>query len=61
MTRHGHGLRVAWLGHRSPQLAGGMATYSHEVTAGLRRRGHKVTFFTVKAGEDGEDKGPEAA
>ena len=53
MTRNGHGLRVAWLGHRSQQLAGGMATYSHEVTAGLRRRGHKVTFFTLKTGEDG--------
>ena len=39
-------LRVAWLGHKSPQLAGGMATYSIEITRGLRERGHHVTFFT---------------
>jgi glycosyltransferase involved in cell wall biosynthesis len=38
-------LRVAWLGHKSVQLAGGMATYSQEVVAGLRRRGHRVAFF----------------
>ncbi|HEX6349797.1 MAG TPA: glycosyltransferase family 4 protein [Candidatus Dormibacteraeota bacterium] len=53
MTRNGHGLRVAWLGHRSPQLAGGMATYSREITSGLRRRGHRVTFFTFKDGDEG--------
>ena len=39
-------LRIAWLGHRSPELGGGMATYSNEVVAGLRERGHNVTFFT---------------
>ena len=38
-------LRVAWLGHRSSQLGGGMATYSNEIVGRLRRRGIKVTFF----------------
>ena len=38
-------LRIAWLGHQSARLGGGMATYSHEVVAGLRRRGQQVTFF----------------
>lgn len=46
MTVDGDGLRVAWLGHRSRELAGGMATYSIEITRGLRERGHHVTFFT---------------
>lgn len=45
MSGPGEGLRVAWLGHASARLAGGMATYSAEVVAGLRRRGHRVTFF----------------
>jgi len=52
------GLRVAWLGHRSPKLAGGMATYSQEITEGLRRRGHRVTFFTLKTGDDGLQSDP---
>lgn len=38
--------RVAWLGHRSAQLAGGMAIYSQEIVERLRRRGLQVTFFT---------------
>ena len=38
-------LRIAWLGHRSTQLGGGMATYSTEITTGLRKRGYHVTFF----------------
>ncbi len=38
-------LRLAWLGHQSPELGGGMATYSTEVVAGLRHLGHHVTFF----------------
>jgi glycosyltransferase involved in cell wall biosynthesis len=38
-------LRIAWLGHTSPALGGGMATYSREVVARLRQRGHRVTFF----------------
>ncbi|HYW22723.1 MAG TPA: glycosyltransferase family 4 protein [Terriglobales bacterium] len=38
-------MKVAWLGHTSPALGGGMATYSREVVARLRRRGHRVTFF----------------
>ncbi|TMC13397.1 MAG: glycosyltransferase family 4 protein [Chloroflexi bacterium] len=38
-------LRIAWLGHQSASLGGGMATYSQEIVAGLRRRGHQVTFF----------------
>jgi glycosyltransferase involved in cell wall biosynthesis len=39
-------LRVAWLGHRSTQLGGGMATYSQEIVGRLRQRGIDVTFFT---------------
>jgi glycosyltransferase involved in cell wall biosynthesis len=38
-------LRVAWLGHRSSALAGGMATYSLQMTKGLRDRGVTVVFF----------------
>lgn len=38
-------LRIAWLGHTSPALGGGMATYSREVVGRLRQRGHRVTFF----------------
>ena len=45
MTADAAPLRVAWLGHTSPALGGGMATYSREVVARLRRRGHRVTFF----------------
>jgi glycosyltransferase involved in cell wall biosynthesis len=45
MTTADAPLRVAWLGHTSPALGGGMATYSREVVARLRRRGHRVTFF----------------
>jgi glycosyltransferase involved in cell wall biosynthesis len=53
MTSGRQGLRVAWLGHRSTKLAGGMATYSQEITSGLRQRGHDVTFFTLKIEDDG--------
>ena len=38
--------RIAWLGHRSAELGGGMATYSQEITSRLRERGLAVTFFT---------------
>jgi len=38
-------MRIAWLGHSSASLGGGMATYSHEIVNGLRRMGHQVTFF----------------
>jgi glycosyltransferase involved in cell wall biosynthesis len=38
-------LRIAWLGHSSASLGGGMATYSNEIVNGLRRMGHQVTFF----------------
>jgi glycosyltransferase involved in cell wall biosynthesis len=38
-------LRIAWLGHASAALGGGMATYSREVVGRLRARGHRVTFF----------------
>ncbi len=52
MTTNGDCLRVAWLGHKSAQLAGGMATYSLEITKGLRERGHHVTFFTHSVKDD---------
>lgn len=39
-------LRIAWLGHRLPELGGGMATYSQEIISRLRARGVQVTFFT---------------
>jgi len=37
-------MRVAWLGHQTAALGGGMATYSTETIARLRRRGVRVTF-----------------
>lgn len=49
-------MKIAWLGHRSTQLGGGMATYSTETVAGLRRRGHHVTFF--HHGLEGSAPGP---
>ncbi|HEY8641394.1 MAG TPA: glycosyltransferase family 4 protein [Candidatus Dormibacteraeota bacterium] len=58
MTGNGDVLHVAWLGHRSPKLAGGMATYSQEITSGLRSRGHHVTFFTLKSADDGHQTDP---
>ncbi len=48
-------LRVAWLGHTSTALAGGMATYSREVVARLRRRGHRVTFFQHEMSQPGAE------
>lgn len=39
-------LRVAWLGHQSAELGGGMATYTRETVSRLRARGLRVTFFT---------------
>ena len=50
-------LRIAWLGHQSARLGGGMATYSNEIVGGLRRRGHHVTFFHHgdKTGEGPEE------
>ncbi len=36
---------MAWLGHKSSELGGGIATYSKEVTDGLRRRGVQVVLF----------------
>ncbi len=53
-------LRVAWLGHTSAALGGGMATYSREVVAGLRQRGHRVTFFQHELAEPGEAAEPGA-
>jgi glycosyltransferase involved in cell wall biosynthesis len=53
-------LRVAWLGHTSSALGGGMATYSREVVARLRARGHRVTFFQHELRENGDDPEPEA-
>ncbi|HXM57201.1 MAG TPA: glycosyltransferase family 4 protein [Candidatus Dormibacteraeota bacterium] len=52
-------LRVAWLGHTSTELGGGMATYSREVVARLRARGHRVTFFQHELKESDEEE-PEA-
>ncbi len=46
-------LRVAWLGHTSAALGGGMATYSREVVHRLRARGHHVTFFQHELRESG--------
>jgi glycosyltransferase involved in cell wall biosynthesis len=39
-------MRIAWIGHQSPKLGGGMATYSQEIVPRLRSRGVQVTFFT---------------
>ena len=53
-------LRVAWLGHTSAELGGGMATYSREVVARLRARGHRVTFFQHELKEAGEEREAQA-
>ena len=55
-------LRVAWLGHNDAAVGGGMATYSREVVARLRQRGHRVTFFQHELPEDGpvDQPAPEA-
>ena len=53
-------LRVAWLGHTSAALGGGMATYSREVVARLRARGHRITFFQHELRENGDEPEPEA-
>src|SRR5207245_2453035 len=45
------GLRVAWLGHQTAALGGGIATYSNETIARLRKRGVRVTFFHHEARE----------
>ncbi len=46
-------LRVAWLGHQSAELGGGMATYSRETVERRRARGLHVTFFTHESGRGG--------
>jgi glycosyltransferase involved in cell wall biosynthesis len=38
-------LRIAWVGHKSTQVAGGIATYSRETIRLLREGGHHVTYF----------------
>jgi 2-amino-4-hydroxy-6-hydroxymethyldihydropteridine diphosphokinase len=57
----GDPLRIAWLGHTSTALGGGMATYSREVVARLRRRGHRVTFFQHDLPASGKEGGAQAA
>lgn len=57
----GRPLRVAWLGHTSASLAGGMATYSKEIVARLRERGHRVTFFQPQLGADEDQAAEEPA
>ena len=53
-------LRIAWLGHQSAGVAGGMATYSNEIVAGLRRMGHQVTFFHHGERSTGADESAES-
>lgn len=50
-------LRIAWLGHTSARVGGGMATYSKAMTAGLRQLGHQVTFFHHAGRAGGEVDG----
>lgn len=57
MERSGRRLRIAWLGHTSAKLGGGMATYSYAMTAGLRRLGHQITFFHHAGRAGGQEKG----
>jgi glycosyltransferase involved in cell wall biosynthesis len=38
-------MRITWLGHVASARANGIVTYSSELVAGLRQRGHAVTFF----------------
>ena len=50
-------LRVAWLGHHSAVGGDGLLTYSREMVAGLRARGHKVVFLHhAPAAQEAEDQ-----
>jgi glycosyltransferase involved in cell wall biosynthesis len=47
------GLRIAWLGQRSPAGGDGLITYSREITRGLRERGAEVLFVHHDASSSG--------
>jgi len=38
-------MNIAWFGHKARERGDGLITYSREITAGLRARGHRIVFF----------------
>jgi hypothetical protein len=49
-------MNVAWFGHVASPRGNGIVTYSREMIAGLRQRGHRVTFFYHKSRERGQPR-----
>ena len=49
-------MNIAWFGHVASPRGNGIVTYSREVIAGLRQRGHRVTFFYHKSRERGQPR-----
>ena len=50
---HSSPMKIAWFGHVASARADGLVTYSREMIAGLRKRGHHVTFFYHTSRERG--------
>ncbi len=51
-------MRIAWLGHVASARANGIATYSREMVAGIRKRGQDVFFFYHASRERGQPRDP---
>ena len=49
-------MNIAWFGHVASPRGNGIVTYSREMIAGLRQRGHHVTFFYHKSRERGQPR-----
>jgi len=49
-------MNIAWFGHVASPRGDGIVTYSREMIAGLRQRGHRVTFFYHKSRERGQPR-----
>jgi glycosyltransferase involved in cell wall biosynthesis len=49
-------MNIAWFGHVASPRGNGIVTYSREMIAGLRERGHRVTFFYHKSRERGQPR-----
>ncbi len=49
-------MNIAWFGHVASPRGNGIVTYSREMIAGLRQRGHRVTFFYHKSRERGQPR-----
>jgi glycosyltransferase involved in cell wall biosynthesis len=51
-------VRVAWFGHVAGRRGNGLITYSRDLTSGLRRAGHDVTFF-YHGGSESDPQAPD--